>query len=120
MNTQFIQSENGSKMAVIPEQQYRVLLEKAEMLDDVAAYDAAKLADEELIPARVVNELMDGVNPVKVWRKYRGLTQVALADSVGVKQSAIAQLETGSRDGQSIGFYKNLARVLDVDLDDLV
>jgi len=120
MNTQFINAGDGSKMAVIPEPQYILLLEKAEMLDDVAAYDTAKLANEEMIPSSVVYELLDGTNPVKVWRKYRGLTQATLAEATGVKQSAIAQLETGSRHGQTMAFYQRIAAALNVDLDDLV
>ena len=41
MSAQFIEIE-GKQVVVIPADDYRVLLEKAEMLDDVAAYDRAK------------------------------------------------------------------------------
>jgi hypothetical protein len=48
------------------------LLEDAEMLQDVQDYDAAMqaIADgEELIPSEVVNALLDGENPIRVWRE---------------------------------------------------
>lgn len=43
MSAQFIEIE-GKQVVVISADDYRVLLEKAEMLDDVAAYDRAKAA----------------------------------------------------------------------------
>ena len=41
----------------------------------------ARLAagQEELVPAAVVNALLDGANPVRVWRDYRGLSAKDLA-----------------------------------------
>ncbi len=54
----------------------------AEMLADVRDYDAAVeriAAGEELVPAEVVYALLDGGNPIRVWREYRGLNQVQLA-----------------------------------------
>ena len=67
MNAQFIEIE-GKQVVVIPADDYRILLEKAEMLDDVAAYDRAKAAlasgDDELVPAVIVNAILDGKKPI--------------------------------------------------------
>jgi hypothetical protein len=56
-----------------------VNLGKAEMLQDVRDYDAVKAAlergEEKLIPSDVVYAILDGENPVKVWRNYRGMGQ---------------------------------------------
>ena len=122
MSAQFIEIE-GKQVVVIPADDYRVLLEKAEMLDDVAAYDRAKDAlaagDEELVPAAIVNAILDGENPVRVWRQHRGMSQVQLAEAADISQAYLAQIETRKREG-TVGLYRSLADVLGVDLDDLV
>lgn len=100
MNAQFIEIE-GKQVVVISADDYRVLLEKAEMLDDVAAYDRAKVAlaagDDELVPAVVVNAILDGENPVRVWRQHREMSQSQLAEAAGISQAYLAQIETGKR-----------------------
>ena len=102
MSAQFIEIE-GKQVVVIPADDYRVLLEKAEMLDDVAAYDRAKDAlaagDEELVPAAIVNAILDGENPVRVWRQHRGMSQVQLAEAADISQAYLAQIETRKREG---------------------
>jgi DNA-binding XRE family transcriptional regulator len=122
MSAQFIEIE-GKQVVVIPADDYRALLEKAEMLDDVAAYDRAKAAlaagDDELVPAVVANAILDGENPVRVWRQHREMSQVQLAEAAGISQAYLAQIETGKREG-TLGLYRSLADVLGVDLDDLM
>ena len=93
-----------------------------EMLADVRDYDAAMeriAAGEELIPAEVVYALLDGGNPVRVWREHRGLTQVELAAKVGISASYLSQLEAGKREGR-IEVLGAIATVLDITLNDLV
>ena len=117
---QFIGAKDNPEYAVLPYAVYAQLLEKAEMLDDVAAYDAAKSdTEDELIDGFVVEALINGVNPVAVWRKYRNMSQAELAGAIGKTQPYVAQIETGKRDG-SVAVYKSIAAVLHVDLDDLV
>lgn len=122
MSAQFIEIE-GKQVVVISADDYRVLLEKAEMLDDVAAYDRAKAAlaagDDELVPAVVVNAILDGENPVRVWRQHREMSQSQLAEAAGISQAYLAQIETAKREG-TLSLYRALADVLKVDLDDLV
>jgi transcriptional regulator with XRE-family HTH domain len=94
-----------------------------EMLQDVQDYDAVKAAlergEEELIPSEVVYALLDGANPVKVWRNYRGLGQQELAEKAGISIPYLSQLETGKRKG-SLDALNAIARALGVSLDDLV
>lgn len=102
---------------------YRRLLQDAEMLEDIRAYDEAKQAlaegTEETIPAEVVFALLDGGNPVKVWREYRGLTQQQLADAAGISKPYLSQIENGKRTG-SATVLRSLAKALAVDVDDLL
>ena len=122
MSAQFIEIE-GKQVVIIPADDYRVLLEKAEMLDDVAAYDRARAAlaagDDELVPALVVNAILEGENPVRVWRQHREMSQVQLAKAAGISPADLAQIETGKREG-ALSLYRSLADALEIDLDDLV
>jgi hypothetical protein len=50
----------------------------AEMEQDVRDFDAAMKdieQGEELVPSEVVYAILDGENPIRVWREYRGYTQ---------------------------------------------
>ena len=123
MSTQIIENNGVPEYAVVPIADYRALIEKAEMLDDVAAFDKAEAAlaagEDELVPSDIAASLLANVNAVKVWREYQGMSQVVLAEAAGLSQAYIAQIETGKREGR-IAAYKAIASVLGVDLDDLV
>jgi len=116
-------SPSGDEMVVLPAAEYRQLKEAVEMAEDVAAYDEvkAKLAagEEEFIPAEYVNRLLDGENPVLVWREFRGMTLKQLAEAAGITAPYLSQIETGKRDG-TVGTMKKLAAALRVQIDDLV
>jgi DNA-binding XRE family transcriptional regulator len=74
--------------------------------------------DEELIPADIVNSILDGKNPVKVWREYRGLTQQQLADAVEISKPYLSQIETGKRTGTTEVFAA-IAKALDISLEQI-
>lgn len=123
MTVQFITTAKGERLAVIPEAEYRVLVEAAEDREDVSAvreFDAALArGDEELIPAEFANRILDGESKVRVWREYRGLQVKALAESTGLAASYISQIETGVRAG-TVESYKKIAAALKVGLDEIV
>ena len=79
MSVQVIERNGKPEWAVLPYEVYLQLVEQADMLQDLRDYDRIKAAvesgDEETVPAEVVYALLDGENPVKVWREYRNLTQ---------------------------------------------
>ena len=101
----------------------QVIVEKAEMLQDVQDYDSAKAAlergDDELVPSEVVYALLDGENPIKVWREYRGLSQQETAENAGISVPYLSQLETNKRKG-SLGVLSAIAKVLKVSLESIV
>ena len=107
MSAQIIEKNGIPEYAVIPISEYRELLEKAEIAEDVAAYDEAMKDDSDAVPFEVVEDLLDGKNPLLVWRNYCGVSQAALASLSGTTQAAIAQIETGKRKG-SIDVLKKL------------
>lgn len=122
-NIQLIERDGKPEWAVLPYDEYLKLLEQAEMLEDIRDYDAAKAAlengEDELIPAEVVFAILDGENPIKIWREYRGLTQQQLADKVKISKPYISQIETGKRTGTT-EILSAIAKALDVSLDEVV
>ncbi|MDN5850680.1 MAG: helix-turn-helix transcriptional regulator, partial [Nitrococcus sp.] len=80
---------------------------------------ALKRGEEELIPAELGDALMQGENPIRVWRKHRGVSQAVLAAAAGITTAHVSQLEAGKRQ-PSVEVLRALARKLAVDMDDLL
>ena len=122
-NIQLIERDGKPEWAILPYEAYLELLEQAEMLEDIRDFDAAKSAlekgEDELIPGEVVFAILDGKNPIKVWREYRGLTQQQLADAAGISKPYLSQIETGKRTGAT-EVLSAIAKALDVSLDEVV
>ncbi len=110
--------KDGKPHAVIPYEVYERLVEDAEMLSDIKAYDEAKARDEESFPADVVHRMViEGENAIKVLREYRHLTQEELAEKTGgISLVYISDIESGKKSG-SVKVLKAIAESLDVDLD---
>ena len=123
MNIQIIEKNGKPEWAVVPYKNYLELVDKAEMLQDIEDYDRVKAAleggEEEIIPAEVVDALLDGENPVKAWRRYRQLTQQQLAEAAGTSVPFLSQIETGKRKA-STKTMAAFARALNVTVDDLL
>jgi DNA-binding XRE family transcriptional regulator len=123
MSAQIIERGGEPEYAVLPYAEYLRLIEDAEMLSDIRAYDHAKAVlargEDELVPAEVVDRLLDDDNPIRVWREYRGLTQAQLAKAAGITVSTISYIESGTRK-PSIDVIKSIAVKLRVDVDELV
>lgn len=122
MNVQVIERNGRPEWAVIPYEAYRRLVEQAEMLQDIRAYDEAKMAieeGEELVPSKVTYAILDGANPMRVWREYRGLTQRQVAEGAGISVPYLSQLESGKRKGR-VEVLAAIAKELDLSLDDVV
>lgn len=123
MNVQVIERDGKPEYAVVPYEEWRRLLERAEEAEDVRDADRAmhelENGDDELIPGEIVHRLIEGEPPLRVWREHRGLTQAELAEKTGVTQGAVAQLESGKRRG-SVELLRKMAATLQIDLDDLI
>lgn len=110
------------KMVSIPLKEYQSLQAAAVDLADLQSYDhaMAQLANgrEELLPAELVKRILAGGSPLRAWREFRGLTQVALAETSKVNRVQIADIEAGRKNG-SIETLKKLSEALNITLDDL-
>lgn len=123
MSVQIIERDGNPEWAVIPYKEYLRLVAEAEMLQDVRDYDslleAVDNGEEEIIPAKVVYAILDGENPIRVWREYRQLTQKQLAEMAGISTPYLSQLESGKRTGTT-DVLAAIANALDLSLDDIV
>ena len=120
---QIIEREGQPEWAVLSYEAYLQLTEDSGMLQDIRDYDAVKTAieqgKEELVSGEVTFALLDGENPVKVWREYRGLTQQQLAEEAQISTPYLSQIETGKRTGTT-EVLLTVAKALKVTLDDIV
>ena len=118
---EILKHDGKPAFVVMPYSEYQAMLEKLEDQEDSEAYREAHSSlirgEDELIPSEVVERLLTD-NPVRVWREYRGMKQKELAEKAGLKPSFLSQIERGSKQG-SLETLKNIAKALNVDLDDI-
>jgi hypothetical protein len=102
---------------------YDALLAALEELRDIATvrqFKADLAADRtETLPWEMARTLLDGANPVRVWREHRGLTARALVATAHISPGYLSEIETGKKPG-SAAALKLLASALRVDMEDLV
>jgi DNA-binding XRE family transcriptional regulator len=116
---QFIERDGKREFAVIPIELYERLAAALEDADDVALFDAARAADNGFrIPAVVANALLDGEQPIKVWREHRALTQEALSNKAGISKAYLCQIETRKRVG-ALKTLKAIAQALEISINEL-
>ena len=73
---------------------------------------------EELVPAELVNRIIDGENPIRAWRKHRGMTAATLANKARIARPYLTQMENGKRAG-TVATLRRIAEALQVSIDDL-
>jgi DNA-binding XRE family transcriptional regulator len=112
----------GREFAVVPVKDLRKLMEDAEMLADVKAYDAAKArlesGEDELIPLEITERRLKGEAALRIWREHRKLTQERLAKKSKVSRALIAAIETRRKAG-SVSTWKKLGAALGVSWEQL-
>lgn len=95
-NIQFLTDENGARQsAVIPIDLFNKLVSAAD-LDEF--YEPVPYVpgpnDDETIPHEVVGfQIKKGVSLQAAWRLYRGLSQEAVAEALGITQAGVANME---------------------------
>ena len=115
---QMIQTPTGERLVVLPEQEYKALLARLEDQDDINAANAVVARGEESFPMTVVDALLEGKTPVKVYREYRGLRAGELATKVGISQGYLSEIESGKKTG-SLSVLTRIANALNLELSDL-
>ncbi|MCH8156475.1 MAG: helix-turn-helix transcriptional regulator [Nitrospinae bacterium] len=120
MKVQIIEKNGKPEWAVLPYKEYENLMEAAEMAEDIRDLKKFRQEDDgERIPADVVNRILDGENPIRVWRGHLNMTQEQLAQKAGISKPYLSQIEKGKRTGKP-EVLKSIATALDLTIDDLI
>jgi DNA-binding XRE family transcriptional regulator len=107
--------------------EYDALLDRLEEAEDsmrlldIEITERAQSKDAtraDYLPLELVDRLITGEHPIRVWRRHRGLTREALAASAGVAPSYVTEIETGKNPG-SFDALAKLAAALKITLDDI-
>ncbi|MCR9124182.1 MAG: helix-turn-helix transcriptional regulator [Phyllobacteriaceae bacterium] len=101
----------GTPYVLLPEDAYEELRDMAE----ARAVRTSIAEGEETYPDAVVSALLDGENPVRAFRQWRGLKAADLARAAGLGPAYLSEIETGRKTG-SAKALKALAVELDVDM----
>lgn len=121
MTAQYFNAPDGTKMAIVPATEYQEALKIKEMtLDD--AINSLKMdhiwqyywdTPCQQVPTELFYRVLEGENPIRVYRKWRGYKVGELAQMVGVSTSYMSTIEAGKREGK-IGLYDKIAAALGV------
>jgi len=121
VNVQLIEKDGSPMFAVIPYCDYKAMISEIEdsrEIDEVNKMSAAIDAGEETYPMEFVEKLIEAKSKLHEWRKYRGITQVQLAEMANLSQGAVASIESGKRN-PNMNTGRRLADALKCDIDDL-
>ena len=114
-------SEGEPAFATVPFEDFEDILMRARRATAFeAAADAIRAGMNRLalVPSEVVNRIVKGEHPVRVWRLHRGLKAVELAREAGISPGYLSEIETGKKDG-TFRTMALIAKTLGVKLDDL-
>lgn len=111
----------GHKMAMLPMEEYERLLEIVEDREDVLAAERAerrRLEGEEYLPAEMIDRILNGESALRVWRKFRGLSQGDLAGKVSTTVATVSRIEAGKINPKT-RMWNALADALGVSVEDI-
>ena len=84
-----------------------------------ALFDRAVDENEESFPIAVVDRIVAGESPIRVYREHRRMTQKEVAEAAGISPLYLSQIERATRTG-SVATLAAIAKALDVELDELI
>jgi ribosome-binding protein aMBF1 (putative translation factor) len=106
---QVIMIDGKPAFAVIPWLEYLKLTGKTKEKDETGVW----------FPHDVVDANLRGDNMIKAWREHFGFSQSELAERAGMKQPALARLETGAVAPRRATLVK-LAKAMGLDVAQLI
>lgn len=113
---QTFSAPDGTEMVILPAADYtrlKLLAEDAEEVLEAEKALARIEAGEGTMPGEVLNMILDeDLHPIAAWRRYRGLSQAALARKAKLSQVWISRIERGGGYG-SQETRRKLAAALD-------
>jgi DNA-binding XRE family transcriptional regulator len=116
---QTFSAPDGTEMVVLTAAEYarlKLLAEEGEDVAEALAIQARIAAGGGTMPGEVLALILDeDMPPLAAWRKYRGLSQAALARKAGLSQVWVSRIEAGGGYG-SRETRRKLAQALDAPL----
>jgi len=106
---------------------YEALLARVEDAEDAAAVAVHRAREAALgidaaradhLPVALVDRLLAGDSPIRVWRQHRGLNQSQLAATAGVSPAYLNEIEKGKKPG-SLQAMHAIAKALGVSMEDV-
>jgi len=73
---------------------------------------------KDYLPVELVERMIAGVHPIRIWREHRGLSLHELARRAEVNASYLSEIENGKKPG-SLHAFSALSKALEVRIDDL-
>jgi DNA-binding XRE family transcriptional regulator len=123
MNVQIIEKNGKPEWAVIPFHDYKRLQEALEDAEDIKEIEenlkAISAGNEITVPGEVTFAILDGIHPIRAWRKYRQTKMNELSKKIGISSSYLSQIENGKRN-PTIDTLKAIAKELEIDIDMLI
>lgn len=122
LSHQSIRAPSGEELVVLSRSDFDALLAIArdaeEDVDDVAIFDERMAALSEgrdaPLPPEISAALLAGATRLRAFRKWKGLTQVEIAERAGLAQGYISDLDSGRKTGTG-ETMKAIAKALGVD-----
>ena len=118
MNVQIIEKNGQPEWAIIPYKEFELIQEAIEDAEDIRDIEENLKAIQEnkeiVIPGEITFSILDGGNPIRVWREYKKIKLNGLAKKVGISASYLSQIENGKRN-PTIDTLKLIAAALGVD-----
>lgn len=113
---QTFSTPDGTEMVILLASEYarlKLLAEDAEDVEEAQRILARIEAGEGTVPGEVVDLIIDKeLHPIAAWRRYRRLSQAALARKAGLSQVWVSRIEAGAGYG-SRDTRRKLADALD-------
>lgn len=124
---QFTTLAETAETVTLSRRDFEALVAAAEDRIDAAAIDDQEQreaflgtaeARADYLPSALVDRLLAGESPVRIWREHRGLTATALAQAAGVSVSYLSEIEAGRKPG-SVAALRALGSTLRVPMEAL-
>jgi len=123
MSAQVIEKNGQPEWAVIPYPEYQKLQEAYQDTKDIQDIEnnlkAIQTGEEIAIPGEVTFAILEGINPIRAWRKYKKIKMKELAEKVGISSAYLSQIENKKRN-PTIETLKAIAKFLEVDIEMLI
>lgn len=108
------------KAGPVSRAEFEALRERLEDLEDAMRIRMSEkeTKPENLLPADLVDRMIAGESPVRIWREHRGMALRELARKADIPASYLSDIEHKKKPG-SVAALSALAKALGVKVDDL-